>query len=49
MLGVNKPDFKNPNREPVITVMGLASMDDGEFGKGFRRAAQVGLRQQVAI
>ena len=30
----NQPDFKNPNREPVISVMGLASLDDGEMLEG---------------
>lgn len=31
----NLPDFKNPNREPVISVMGLASLDDTEMLEGY--------------
>ena len=32
MADEKKPDFKNPNREPFIGVMGLASLDDVKEG-----------------
>jgi hypothetical protein len=31
-----KPDFKNRNREPVISVMDLARLDDTEVEEGYR-------------
>ena len=31
-----QPDFKNPNREPVISIMDLARLDDGEMQEGYR-------------
>ncbi|MGW9331586.1 hypothetical protein [Bosea sp. NPDC055594] len=35
----NEPDFKNPNREPVISLMDLARLDDSEMAEGFRDGA----------
>jgi hypothetical protein len=35
MTDTNKPDFKNDNREPVISVMVLASLDDAEMLEGY--------------
>lgn len=32
----DEPDFKNPNRMPVISVMDLARLDDGEQAEGYR-------------
>jgi hypothetical protein len=29
------PDFKNPNREPVISIMDLARLDDEEMREGY--------------
>lgn len=34
-----RPDFKNPNREPVISVMDLARLDDTEVEEGYRAGA----------
>lgn len=31
-----EPDFKNPNREPVISLMDLARLDDTEQAEGYR-------------
>lgn len=35
-----EPDFKNPNREPVISLMDLARLDDGEQAEGYRDGAE---------
>lgn len=31
-----EPDYKNPNREPVISLMALARLDDEEMQEGYR-------------
>lgn len=35
----NEPDFKNPNREPVTSLMDLARLDDDEMTAGYRDGA----------
>ena len=35
MIEETKPDFKNLNREPVISVMDLARLDDAEVQEGY--------------
>jgi hypothetical protein len=44
MADSDKPDFENPNREPVISVMDLARLDDTEVEEGYRdgRAGEAG-------
>ena len=34
-----EPDFKNPNREPVTSLMDLARLDDEEMAEGYRDGA----------
>jgi hypothetical protein len=35
-----EPDFKIPNREPVISLMDLARLDDEEQAEGYRDGAE---------
>lgn len=35
-----EPDFKNPNREPVISLIDLARLDDAEIEEGYRDGAE---------
>ncbi|AZO79614.1 MULTISPECIES: hypothetical protein [unclassified Bosea (in: a-proteobacteria)] len=35
----NEPDFKNPNREPVTSLMDLALLDDDEMAEGYQDGA----------
>ncbi|HEV7339948.1 MAG TPA: hypothetical protein VGO06_28530 [Bosea sp. (in: a-proteobacteria)] len=35
-----EPDFKNPNREPVTTLMDLARLNDDEMADGYRDGSE---------
>lgn len=42
-----EPDLKNPNREPLISIMDLAHLNDEEMQEGYRDRSQASPAEKV--